>query len=140
MPYIKTGETQQCHCCCQHNPGTTLQSHRLALGQSIFSKTNHIFFIGTHYMIDEPVFQETHKMICSMSRKGDCWDNAVVERFFASLKTERVFSKSYQTREEARMDIIDYIEMFYNSKRSHSYLGYMSPREFENRQFKKKAA
>jgi transposase InsO family protein len=83
---------------------------------------------------------KTHKMICSMSRKGNCWDNAVVERFFASLKTERVFPKSYQTREGARMDIIDYIEMFYNSKRSHSYLGYVSPREFENRQLKKKAA
>ena len=83
---------------------------------------------------------KTHKMTCSMSRKGDCWDNAVAERFFASLKTERVFPKNYRTREEARRDIIDYIEMFYNSKRLHSYLGYVSPREFENNQFLKKAA
>jgi transposase InsO family protein len=83
---------------------------------------------------------KTHKMTCSMSRKGDCWDNAVAERFFASLKTERIFPKNYRTREEARRDIIDYIEMFYNSKRLHSYLGYVSPREFENRQFLKKAA
>jgi transposase InsO family protein len=83
---------------------------------------------------------KTHKMTCSMSRKGDCWDNAVVERFFASLKTERVFPKNYRTREEARRDIIDYIEMFYNSKRQHSYLGYVSPREFEKRQLTKKAA
>lgn len=83
---------------------------------------------------------KTHKMTCSMSRKGDCWDNSVAERFFASLKTERVFYKNYRTREEAKRDIIDYIEMFYNSRRLHSYLGYVSPREFENRQFLKKAA
>jgi len=83
---------------------------------------------------------KTHKMTCSMSRKGDCWDNSVAERFFASLKTERVFNKNYRTREEARRDIIDYIEMFYNSNRLHSYLGYVSPKEFENKQFLKKAA
>jgi transposase InsO family protein len=82
----------------------------------------------------------THKMTCSMSRKGDCWDNAVVESFFGSLKKERIFPKNYRTREEAKKDIIDYIEMFYNSRRQHSYLGYVSPREFENRQFIKKAA
>ena len=58
-------------------------------------------------------------------------DNAVVERFFGSLKTERVVFTKYRTRNEAKQDIIDYIEMFYNSKRSHSYLGYFSPLEFE---------
>lgn len=83
---------------------------------------------------------KTHQMICSMSRKGDCWDNAVVESFFGSLKKERIFLKNYRTREEARKDIIDYIEMFYNSTRQHSYLGYVSPQEFENRQFLKKVA
>jgi len=65
----------------------------------------------------------------SMSRKGDCWDNAVVESFF--LKSERVHWRSYQTREEARRDIVDYIVMFYNSHRLHSYLDYQSPDVFE---------
>ncbi|GAA3938724.1 hypothetical protein GCM10022277_38550 [Litoribacillus peritrichatus] len=67
----------------------------------------------------------------SMSRKGDCWDNAVVESFFGSLKQERVQWKSYQTRYEAQQDILNYISMFYNSQRLHSYLGYKSPNEFE---------
>ena len=73
-----------------------------------------------------------HGMVCSMSRKGDCWDNAVVERFFRSLKTERANHRLYRAREEARNDVIDYIEMFYNSQRLHSYLDYMSPNEFES--------
>jgi len=67
----------------------------------------------------------------SMSRKGDCWDNAVVESFFGSLKSERIYWRRYQTRDEARRDIIDYIVMFYNSHRLHSYLGYQSPNDFE---------
>ena len=67
----------------------------------------------------------------SMSRKGDCWDNAVVESFFGSLKSERLHWRSYQTRYEARGDIIVYIVMFYNSHRLHSYLGYQSPNNFE---------
>ena len=70
-------------------------------------------------------------MIASMSRKGDCWDNAVVERFFRSLKTELTYQNLYSTRAEARRDIIEYIEMFYNSNRLHSHLGYQSPAEFE---------
>ena len=74
---------------------------------------------------------EKYKMIASMSRKGDCWDNAVVERFFRSLKTELTDHMLYSTRDEARRDIIEYIEMFYNSERLHSYLGYLSPAEFE---------
>jgi len=73
----------------------------------------------------------SYNMKSSMSRKGDCWDNAVAESFFGSLKTERVFFTNYKTREEARRDIFDYIEMFYNCKRLHSYLGYVSPRRFE---------
>ncbi len=81
-----------------------------------------------------------HRMISSMSRKGNCWDNAVAESFFGSLKTERVFFSSYATREEARRDIVDYIEMFYNSNRRHSYLGYVSPKKFEELWLQKKAA
>jgi putative transposase len=89
------------------------------------------------------IFQKllkSHKMKSSMSKKGDCWDNAVAESFFGSLKTERVNEKSYQTREEARRDVVDYIEMFYNSKRRHSYLGYLSPKDFEELRRIKKAA
>ena len=83
---------------------------------------------------------EMNGMISSMSRKGDCWDNAVAESFFGSLKTERVFFTNYNTRNEARTDIVDYIEMFYNSKRRHSYLGYLSPREYERMWLLRKAA
>ena len=82
----------------------------------------------------------TYQMTSSMSRKGNCWDNAVAESFFGSLKTERVFFANYKTREEARMDITDYIEMFYNSRRLHSHLGYMSPREFEKMMAMKESA
>lgn len=69
--------------------------------------------------------------IGSMSRLGDCWDNAVAESFFGSLKQERVQWKSYQTRYEAQQDILQYISMFYNSHRLHSYLGYKSPNQYE---------
>lgn len=83
---------------------------------------------------------KTHSMTSSMSRKGNCWDNAVAESFFGSLKTERVYFTKYNTREEARRDVVDYIEMFYNSKRRHSYLGYLSPMAFEERWLLKKTA
>jgi putative transposase len=62
-------------------------------------------------------------MICSMSRKGNCCDNNVAESFFGSLKTERLFDYFYSTREEVGRDIVDNIEMFYNCKTRHSYLG-----------------
>ena len=68
---------------------------------------------------------------CSMSRRGDCWDNSAVESFFASLKKERVYRTTYPTRDTARADIFDYIEAFYNSRRRHSTLGQISPNEFE---------
>jgi len=71
---------------------------------------------------------------CSMSRPGNCWDNAVVESFFATLKTE-LFSKGhpFSTRQEARTAIFEYVEGFYNRARRHSTLGYLSPVEFEQR-------
>ncbi|PLY15783.1 MAG: IS3 family transposase [Sedimenticola sp.] len=72
-----------------------------------------------------------HGVKGSMSRKGDCWDNAVVESFFGSLKQERVQWRGYQTRYEAQQDILNYITMFYNSHRLHSYLGYVSPNDYE---------
>jgi putative transposase len=72
-----------------------------------------------------------HGIVCSMSEKGECLDNAVAERFFGSLKREWTAHRYYATRQEARDDIIAYIEMFYNSRRKHSYLGYVSPNEYE---------
>jgi putative transposase len=74
-----------------------------------------------------------HGVICSMSKRGDCWDNAAMESFFASLKTERVARTVYRKREEAKADVFDYIERFYNPKRRHSTLGYVSPMQFEQR-------
>ena len=76
---------------------------------------------------------EIFHMIPSMSRKGDCYDNAVAESFFHTLKTEEVGDQLYLTREEARQAVIDYIEMFYNSRRLHSFLGYASPNDFEKK-------
>jgi putative transposase len=63
-----------------------------------------------------------------MSRRGDCWDNAAMESFFSSLKTERTNRRHYATRNEARADVFDYIERFYNRRRRHSTLGYFSER------------
>ncbi|GEN29761.1 transposase [Halovibrio variabilis] len=75
---------------------------------------------------------KAHGFVGSMSRKGDCWDNAVAESFFASLKKERVQWKHYQTRAEAQQDILNYIAMFYNNQRLHSYLDYTSPNDYES--------
>ena len=66
-----------------------------------------------------------------MSRKGECLDNAVAERLFGSLNRERMDLRHYATRQEARADVVDDIEMFYNSKRLHAYVGYVSPNAYE---------
>jgi putative transposase len=76
---------------------------------------------------------ELHGFLCSMSRKGDCYDNAAMESFFHSLKVEQVNDCRYQTREEAKADVFEYIEAYYNPIRRHSTLNYLSPRDFENR-------
>ena len=68
---------------------------------------------------------------CSMSRRGNCWDNAAMESFFGTLKKERVHHERYRTRAEARSSIFEYIETFYNRERIHSTLGYLSPDDFE---------
>ena len=72
-----------------------------------------------------------HGIVCSMSRKGNCWDNAPMESFFHTLKTELVHHRDYLTRDDARRDIFEYIEVFYNRQRRHSTLGYLSPAQFE---------
>ncbi|MDH5649496.1 MAG: IS3 family transposase [Gammaproteobacteria bacterium] len=75
-----------------------------------------------------------HKMIASMSRKGNCHDNAVAESFFANLKNELIYHRDFTTREEARCAIFDYIELFYNRKRLHQTLNYQTPEEYETMQ------
>jgi putative transposase len=66
-----------------------------------------------------------------MSRSGNCWDNAAMESFFSSLKTERIRGQIYRTRDQARSDVFDYVERFYNPTRRHSTLGYLSPMQYE---------
>jgi transposase InsO family protein len=72
-----------------------------------------------------------HGIVCSMSRRANCWDNAPMESFFASLKKELVHDEGYATREEAKASIFEFIEVFYNRVRRHSALGYLSPAEYE---------
>ena len=87
---------------------------------------------GSQYTSED--FQQllaSQGITCSMSRKGDCWDNAAMESFFSTLKIERVNRRRYKTRNEVRADVFDYIERFYNPKRRHSTLGGISPVEFE---------
>jgi putative transposase len=70
-------------------------------------------------------------VVCSMSRSGDVWDNAAMESFFSSLKTERTTRRMYRTRDDAKADVFDFFERFYNPKCRHSTIGYLSPMEFE---------
>ncbi len=87
---------------------------------------------GSQYASDN--FQKLlreNNISCSMSRKGNCWDNAAMESFFHSLKTECVYHERFATRDDAKKTIFDYIEVFYNQKRRHSFLNYVSPSEHE---------
>jgi putative transposase len=87
---------------------------------------------GSQYGSDDWLrFCSSHNLDPSMSRRGNCWDNAVAESFFSSLKKERVRKRGYRTREEARADIFDYIEVFYNRTRRHSHLGDVNLEAFE---------
>ena len=100
---------------CRPSPGVLLHSDR-----------------GSQYASDEyQTLLDEHGMICSMSRRANCWDNAVMERFFLNLKTERVWQKQYANCQEAKYDIVDYIENFYNSRRLHSAIGYQAPADYE---------
>ena len=72
-----------------------------------------------------------HDIVCSMSRKGNCWDNACVESFFSTLKVECVYQRRYRTRDEARRELFEWMELYYNRQRRHSTLGYRSPAQFE---------
>ena len=89
---------------------------------------------GVQYASNEfQALLKTKEIQCSMSRKGDCWDNAVAESFFHTLKVELIHGKTYNTRQEAKTAIFEYIEVFYNRQRRHSYLGYLSPDEYEKK-------
>ena len=81
---------------------------------------------------------DQYGMIASMSRKGDCWDNSPTERFFQSLKTERLYDCRFATRSSAEIEVLDYIS-YYNSSRLHSTLGYKTPFEYEKELFRKAA-
>jgi putative transposase len=87
---------------------------------------------GSQYTSEQfQKLMDAHGVVCSMSRSGNVWDNAAMESFFSSLKTERTARKVYHTRDQARADVFDYIERFYNPQRRHSTIGYLSPMEFE---------
>lgn len=96
---------------------------------------------GSQYPSDE--FQRllrTFGITCSMSRAGDVWDKAAMESFFSSLTTERCRRRTYATRDEARRDIFDYLERFYNPARRHSKLGHLSPITYEQQAREQQAA
>lgn len=89
---------------------------------------------GVQYASNEfQALLKANAIQCSMSRKGDCWDNAVAESFFHTLKVELIHGKLYATRQAAKTDIFNYIEIFYNRQRRHSTLGYLSPIDFEKK-------
>lgn len=89
---------------------------------------------GTQYAsLEYQSLLDQHGIRCSMSRKGNCWDNAVMERFFLNLKMERVWQQDYANHSEAQRDITDYIVSFYNGTRLHSKLGYLSPAVYERK-------
>ena len=89
---------------------------------------------GSQYLSDDfQLLLKRNGITCSLSGKGSCYDNAAVESFFATLKRERVKRRKYRTRDEARADVFDYIERFYNRERRHGYVGNISPAQFEER-------
>jgi len=112
-----------------------LEALRMALGRRRPDREGgllHHSDRGSQYA--SAAFQELlreENITCSMSRKGNCWDNAMMESFFATLKKERIHQEDYATLAEARSSVFDYIERFYNRIRRHSALGYLSPDQFE---------
>ena len=120
-----------------------LKALRMALGQRRFGSGEllHHSDRGIQYASAEyrQLLRE-HGIVGSMSRRGNCWDNAVAESFFSRLKAEQLTYRHYQSRSEASADILDYILMFYNSKRLHSHNGYVSPAETERDYAKHNAA
>jgi putative transposase len=112
-----------------------LNALSMALGQRhVEGELIHHSDRGAQYLSDDfQALLKKHGIGCSLSGAGSCYDNAAVESFFASLKRERVKRRKYRTRDQARTDVFDYIERFYNRQRRHSYVGNISPVEFEER-------
>ena len=112
-----------------------LDALRMALGRRRPDRAGNLVHHsdrGSQYA--SQAFQEllrAENITCSMSRQGNCWDNAMMESFFATLKKERIYLEDYATRAAARASVFDYIERFYNRRRRHSALGYLSPEQFE---------
>ncbi len=117
------------------NRRLALSALSMALGQRrLTDELIHHSDRGAQYLSDD--YQDVlrrHGIRCSLSDRGNCYDNAAVESFFSLLKRERVNRVRYRTRDEARADVFDYIERFYNRQRPHGYLGHTSPVRFEER-------
>ena len=120
-----------------HRQTTALIIEALKMATSRLSKSDKVILHsdqGSQYSSYEyKTFAKKHNITLSMSRRGNCYDNAVAESFFKTLKKELVRKHIFETRDLAASKIFEYIEMFYNSKRRHSYLDYISPNEFEKR-------
>ena len=110
-----------------------LNALNMALGQRrLTAELIHHSDRGAQYLSDDyQALLKKHGIRCCLRGAGSCYDNAAAESFFSLLKRERVNRVRYRTREEARSDVFDYLERVYNRQRSHSYLGYISPVEFE---------
>jgi putative transposase len=119
----------------RNNRHLVLNALTMALGQrDVSADLIHHSDRGAQYLSDDfQLLLKRHGITCSLSDKGSCYDNAVVESFFATLKRERIKRRKYRTRDEARADIFDYIERFYNRERRHSYVGNISPADYEDR-------
>ena len=117
------------------NRHLVLNALNMALGQRrVEGELIHHSDRGAQYLSDDfQALLKQHGISCSLSGAGSCYDNAVVESFFATLKRERVKRRKYRTRDQARADVFDYIERFYNRQRRHGYVGNISPVEFEER-------
>jgi len=120
----------------QHMPTSlVMDALRMALGRRCPERANSLMHHsdrGSQYA--SRAFRDLlreHHITCSMSRRANCWDNAMMESFFATLKKELIHHESYATREAARHSVFEYIELFYNPRRRHSALGYLSPVQYE---------
>ena len=116
-----------------HSRDLVLDALKMALrGRGPAADLLHHSDRGSQYAsLDYQGLLDDWDIVCSMSRRGNCWDNAPAESFFASLKREWVPVQSYRTRAEAQSDIFEYLEIWYNRGRLHSSLGYLSPVQYE---------
>ncbi|PCJ19463.1 MAG: IS3 family transposase [SAR86 cluster bacterium] len=105
---------------------SAIDARRPAAGLIVHSDRGKEYYAGEYQQL-----LKKYSFVCSMSRRGDCWDNAVMESFFHSMKVEEIHHHDFKTRAEARTTLFDYIEIFYNRQRLHSSIGYQSPIEFE---------